>query len=375
MNHSSDIERNTVGENEDNSTSFTRLYKEGKKKLDVPKTDDEFWKEILLYYPHTKGAKPVYDAFKADGNAHLFILVIKEEKKRYDMIYVFKKEKTTIEDKLNRETINTEILPNWLELKMDINDESKVIKKGKLFKEHLLRKLPNPLIKDITGDIWIYCEDEDIEPLWEWLYMDNIGFLADKTLLIRVPRECEFNRKVNRDEDESAKTSKFAVLSEINCPQADDAYTLIKSICENYSCDIDIGDQEGLEKIISYNYIHASLTKVDEDSYKPILDAAKGNISGQKKLPCFLFLKMCGCSDGIRAGVFGLVNPDVWIETSFEVGEVSFEEEFYRVFCNTGDISKAIIKARNEISNSFLRFAYVLKGNPLILREFLKHYP
>jgi hypothetical protein len=223
--------------------------------------------------------------------------------------------------------------------------------------------------------IWIYCEDEDINRIWEWIYMDNIGFFGDDVLLIRVPRECEFNRKVNRDEDESVETLKFAVLHKPGSPEAYETPEIVRTCCKKYGCQyIDVYDREGLQNLINYNYIHASLADLnDVGLYQDILEEVEIN-KGQKKLPCFLFLKVCSCCDEIREGVFGLVNPDVWLETSFDVKEDSFEKAFYREFCNTGDISEAIIKARNKIPNSSLRFAYVLKGNPIILREFLNYH-
>lgn len=192
-----------------------------------------------------------------------------------------------------------------------------------------------------------------------------------------MPRECEFNRKVNRDEDESEETLKFAVLHKPESPEAYATSEIIRTCCNKYTCQyIDIDNLEGLQNLSDYNYIHTSLADLNAvDHYLSILAGAGEEINkGQKKLPCFLFLKVCRCCDEIRAGIFGLVNPDVWIETSFDVKDDSFEKEFYREFCNTGDISKAILKARKTIPNNFLRFAYVLKGNPIILREFLNHH-
>jgi hypothetical protein len=331
------------------------------------------FKEKVIEKNHNLVA--AFEAFdKSDCKSLLFIVVSIDDKK----VYFFTKQNSTVKPNWKEITYNIieEISAKWDDLSEDlINQKEEDIKcTGRNFYDWLVKDVL-PTGYDRMCEVWIYCEDADIDPIWEWLYTDNIGFFGDDVLLIRVPRECEFNRKVNRDEDESVETLKFAVLHKPGSPEAYETPEIVRTCCKKYGCQyIDVYDREGLQNLIKYNYIHASLADLnDVGLYQDILEEVEIN-KGQKKLPCFLFLKVCSCCDEIREGVFGLVNPDVWLETSFDVKEDSFEKAFYREFCNTGDISKAILKARKEISDNFLRFAYVLKGNPIILREFLNYH-
>lgn len=378
MNHSSDIERDTVGGNNAIFTSATIIRhagEEGRKKVGRPKTEDKVWEDIETYYKHAVGAKPVYYAFKADSNAHLFILVIKVKDEKKDKIYVFKKGKTTIEDELDHNTINEEIVPDWKKLKTNINDKSEVITKGKFFKEHLLRKVPETLITEITGDIWIYCEDEYIEPLWEWLY--TTFFWGHKFHIFRIPVNCDFSVS-------DFEVQNFAFLKDESCKRAstlsNKIHGSLKSIltCPNRSL-------QSLEydDLKSYDCINISAKKetFEEKTFNKIIAKISSRIAeSNKKLNLkFLFLNtFCEATSRMHpspAELISVLSPLAWVDCSLEISEKNaknFILKFYKATkdslknnkeANVVEIFETIRKELIE-QGGFWPFGYIIRGNP-----------
>jgi hypothetical protein len=163
----------------------------------------------------------VYEAFMHDPNAHLFIAV---RNKRADAnsctIYFFTKQNSHL------------VIPSRIEIESNIL--LKIIRKWDDLSEHLInqneedikctgRNFYDWLVKDVlpTGydrmcEVWIYCEDADIDPIWEWLCTKSSNgesfFWGDNFHIIRIPENGEFGISNN-----PCQINKVAFISDVDC--------------------------------------------------------------------------------------------------------------------------------------------------------------
>jgi hypothetical protein len=148
--------------------------------------------------------KVAKEAFDADSNAKLFIVVVNinnkknEDKKIYYIHKTLSIDPTDISDE-NRKSVNKE----WGTLKKSIGavKEDKVISFGKKVYDTLLvnKKISNG--SDETSGVWIYCIDEMIYPIWEWLYdEDRKFFWGDKFHIVRIPNGCDMAKECTLNE-------------------------------------------------------------------------------------------------------------------------------------------------------------------------------
>ena len=256
-------------------------------------TDETFWNVVTKRYPY---ARAIYNAFKDNFNARLFIIVVPDGESS-KIHFITKQELlpelfiTKIDVLIEAKTRFNEITPRWKELGKKIlnNEEQDVIDSGNRFHDHLLmgylfsidaefeNDLNEPIVSDglkkkfkdngfslsnpslsstienreweITDEkrkyalkiedetlkiylkskkkwlnsyiggknivpqcantfgVWVYCEDKNFYPLWEWLY-DGSSFWGDNYHIIRVPPKKEYK---------DFKIGNFAILSDGAC--------------------------------------------------------------------------------------------------------------------------------------------------------------
>jgi hypothetical protein len=87
---------------------------------------------------------------------------------------------------------------------------------GNIYHELIPEKLRNKLVKRSSKQwVWIYCDSEQYNPIWEWLYtgQNSEGFFwGDKYSIIRLPKKCEFIYDKLKGYKDSKKIFNFAYL-------------------------------------------------------------------------------------------------------------------------------------------------------------------
>jgi hypothetical protein len=178
-------------------------------------------------------AKEVYEAFKSNTNAHLFVYVLNMREANGDqrgavlsflknqenagrsslehqenpdyVICYFKKienSQTVILVPLNNKEIE-ELMNKFDEIKNSVKkideseeqeSENEVEKHGGALYRHLTGKkeVLQPRECNSSYGVWINCKDEAIDPLWEWLYTKSEDFFwGDKFSIVRIPESWE----------------------------------------------------------------------------------------------------------------------------------------------------------------------------------------
>ena len=178
-------------------------------------------------------AKEVYEAFKSNTNAHLFVYVLNMREANGDqrgavlsflknqenagrsslehqenpdyVICYFKKienSQTVILVPLNNKEIE-ELMNKFDEIKNSVKkideteeqeSENEVEKHGEALYRHLTGKkeVLQPRECNSPYGVWINCKDEAIDPLWEWLYIKSEDFFwGDKFSIVRIPESWE----------------------------------------------------------------------------------------------------------------------------------------------------------------------------------------
>jgi hypothetical protein len=228
--------------------------------------------------------------------------------------------------------------------------------------------------------VWIYCNDPEFNPLWEWLYTspsnnaapetsnvenykttdkksphsrkssshpskwacfnkilqkfirrqqsienneDDGFFWGDNFFLFRVvPGECEIQ------EESVFEIDKVAVLRQkLGCIYSDANATYLENLCTNKSkmiCDIFLEDHNALEtelvkKSDPVDYIlHVAARK----NYITRSDSFMPVLNILKKLnkePVLLFLNICECNSTVRSNFINSIPTKTWIDTSSAV--------------------------------------------------------
>jgi hypothetical protein len=283
--------------------------------------------------------------------------------------------------------IETWDLMNTKDISNRMSEKGKKIKAvGRSLDEYL--SLSQQLSEELTEGtqdkcIWIFCEDNEVFSLWEWIYYENSSsgerfFWGDKFLLIRVPKGYK-SKKINKliinkslllldGEEYSIKQKEFLmeklkkpltvipIKEEQSNPSLHRQSRRLNNKSNSGSFDaIFVVAQEASEKIQNY------LTKV----VKTESDSAK-----------FVFLNTCKCPSCIFANNETMPTP--WIGTSFEIDSYfsyHLAKYFYDELLN--DNGKTVAEAFKEgkkrsknllehdlgLKNDW-RHAYVICGNP-----------
>lgn len=176
---------------------FMNDYEKEKNKIEKEETKS-YLEELEADFPHVKVA---YKAFMCDPNTHLFIAV-RNKRAGADSctIYSFTKQNSRLIIPTKKEIeskILSEIISKWDKLREHIikQRENDIIRTGTDFYEWLLKDvLPNGCNR--MCEVWIYCEDADIDPIWEWLYIEEREFFwGDEFSIVRIQKGCDMSKK------------------------------------------------------------------------------------------------------------------------------------------------------------------------------------
>ena len=379
------------------STINERLQESGEK----VKHDDAT--EILGYASKVLDdfAKEVYEAFQSNTNAHLFVYVLNMEEVNDDIprrkavlspfedqenvacvIYYFTKignSPAVIPVPLNYKKLE-ELMVSFDKIKKSVKkfDESEEQEAENAAEEHgkdlYIRLTGNkevlqPSECNSSYGVWINCKDEDIDPLWEWLYTKSEDFFwGDKFSIVRLSRGTEQLNVHNLE------ISNFAYLKgRVHSKH----FGQVSGICKKIKPEFIELDKLGSSNLGSFKGIHVftgGSEKHNIGAYRDSIDSALLKMH-EPNTPYFLFLNMCGCKE-LRLQITKqpdnnrLFLPETWIDTYLDVEEtfaVAFEIEFYKELCyKRTNVAEALINARRKLSNNVCRLAYFLNGNPCV---------
>lgn len=344
-------------------------------------------------------ATKVYEAFKSNTNAKLFVYVLNMKKNNISrrnavlsslgypenvdsVIFYFTKignTPTVIPVLLDNKKLS-DLMNFFNEIKNSVKkiDESKeqeAENEAKEYGESLYicltgnKEVLQPRECNSSYGVWINCKDEAIDPLWEWLYTKSEDFFwGDKFSIVRLSRGTEQLNVHNLE------ISNFAYLKgRVNSKH----FGQVSGICKKIKHEFIELDELGSSNLGSFKGIHVftgGSEKHNIGAYRESIDSAILKMQ-EPNTPYFLFLNMCGCKE-LRLQITTqpdnnrLFLPETWIDTYLDVEEtfaVDFEIEFYKELCyNRTNVAEALINARRKLSNNVCRLAYFLNGNPCV---------
>lgn len=331
------------------------------------------FKEKVIEKNHNLVA--AFEAFdKSDCKSLLFIVVSIDDKK----VYFFTKQNSTVK-------------PNWKEITYNIIEE--ISAKWDGLSEHLINQKEEDikctgmnfydwLVKDVlptgcdrTSEVWIYCEDADIDPIWEWLYIKSSNgecfFWGDKFHIIRIPENGEFGISNN-----PCQINKVAFISDVECScKCGDEECFVGLPEENK---IDLRYLKGDTNLDAFDCVHlvarSSIVTTD------LLNSCESALSKAKFKFLFLHIRTeehDRTLDDLQKLKKIFIRPaDIWIDTSLNLPNDSeapyFTKYFYEELWSKKGIAESATKARKKIEEekkdlgckNFWRLVYVVKGNP-----------
>jgi hypothetical protein len=361
------IEKETLGKDKVINEYNNEVCKKEQSKFDI----EDFKKK----HRHVEAARK---ACMTDSKTILFIAVLPEGPIARK-IYFFTKGNPDqpITINVSGKTIREEIINGengWNRLKeigMTV-EQTEVEGIGKLFHRHLVRqKLVLHNECDGMSGVWIYCKDEDINPLWEWIYLaEKKSFWGDIFQIVRIPENCEF-------EDLNFGVESVTILHAPACIYADGDYhkiskTGIEPDKKEFTCTKNLNDLNGFD----YG-IHVTEDVMNGEMKQAIENASGDNDTCPLGLNTnFLFLNIFTSRGPCDTCYYWsrwikLISAKTCIYTSLSVPrEIAekFIESFYGYFAKGENVVEATKKAREDIdlygSRRFWKFAYLVMGNP-----------
>jgi hypothetical protein len=386
---------------QDNKSEKTKkieeLYYEEKKKT---------WKNEIEYV-YSKIGKvcnigKVYDAFKSDGDAFLFICTIiipediKQRTPKVIKTYFFGKSIPYLEPITKEAGDIGKLRDNWKKLETELKDLNKIMKRGRYFCRWLHRDkpilpkdlneirergkdiyrwllgakpiLPNNLsnARSGMGGIWIFCAAKEVEPIWEWLCPEtNDGeFLGDEFCIVRIHDDCKI-------EDNCQVGKELIILGDKT--RMDSPHTQLESVCKQVNKStvlVDkfnkhpLGETTSPESI--RNRVICNMTDIDDTTVNTFFEETiykKSNILLSH--PC-------------RQLLYSNQSPIIWVDSRFDIPK---EQAMYFVkcFCEVlGEhsinpekvrVAKIVTETREKMKNGsnihgLWRLAFVVNGNP-----------
>jgi hypothetical protein len=353
----------------------------------------EIWKrEIKGHYPNIG---EVYDAFKSDGDAFLFIctIIIPEDIKQHTpkviKTYFFGKS-TPYLDPITKEAGEISQLTNkWKILKTKLEDPNESRKRWRYLYRWLLGdkdlneirtcgrcfyewshgvepSLSNNLsnVRSGMGGIWIFCAANEVEPIWEWLYptkKDDGEFWGDEFCIVRIPDDFEIVENCQVDKE-------LFIL--VDKSSTDSQHMQLESRCNQVNI-------VGVDRLDSHplgetppesirNCVMCDMTDIIDATLKYFFEESiytKSNI---------LLLHPC------RQLQYSDQSPIIWVDSRFDMPKEQ-AMNFVKCFCEVlGEhsinpekvrVAKIIAETREKMKNGsnihgLWRLAYVVNGNP-----------
>ncbi len=290
--------------------------------------------------------------FREDRTALLLICVSKENNKFNSL---FLKKEGESEAHYIRE-LNENVIKKWNdELKGNIHnenlkDEDVACKVEKIFitnkkeKDILHRK---PSEDDKVRGVWIFCENEDIDPIWEWLYGEKERFFwGDEFHIVRIPKGCDISEKCTLNELITFEDDSLSgTTGECMCGSFMRKLKKLKHVSKSRSLEVLIKNHKEYNEDSknSMLYFQMPLTAVEQKKVEMIFCKEKN-----KNLILDLHTQLTN---------FGNY-PSTWINSSFKV-ETPQSSCFFKYFCEVLDehlgnpeetnIAKIVTETRKKV--------------------------
>ena len=344
-------------------------------------------KELLDNYPCCNKALRV---FREDKSKLLFILVIEDEDDKGDTIRFFTKQNQNpkpiiIDQEIRKKSIG---LNRILKGKQDYT-EREVINLSKSLSEKLLHGV-NGVLPETPGEeywVWIYCEIDNINHIWEWIYTGNGEqfFWGDRFFIVRIPENCNF-------ENLNFQFNKATILFERSsspayetCAKEEILRTILRNMADCHVTPID--DPQDLKNLEIFKFIHVGASRKTFENGEEWIKAFHRRLLQIK--PYFLFFTMFADSPSSKHGCLSksinLQPHTTLIDSYFNIPKEfasPFVKCFYKILneslknSNEANIVEILAKTRKKFEklgnketlgyNPFWRLAYVVTGNPYI---------
>lgn len=232
---------------------------------------------------------------------------------------------------------------------------------------------------DKNNNILIYCQDEYIDYVWEWIYWKEKNFFwGDRFHIVRIPKNYKFEK------DLKFQIDTFTFLLDSYCPQVCKKCKKSKKFLNELLENIVECKKIPLESSKQFRHlkdcVHIGACRETIEKNPDYFKTFKGELALNK--PKFLFLniftkKNSPSKRGLLSEAINSAPPTIWIDSSLNIEEnfaSAFVESFYEVFEKSlknnkeAKIVEIIAKTREKIEkdqkNSFWRLAYIVNGNP-----------
>jgi hypothetical protein len=253
---------------------------------------------------------------------------------------------------------------------------NKLIPKG--IKEMLEAELE--IDNDKIKDVWIFCEEENIDYPWEGIHWGNF-YWGDRFHIVRIP-EGRIPENCKSD-NQNIQIKKIAVIIDEDCDCTDSDMEYFNKLSEKKKEIISLQNEEDLNKLdlkgVDSIHVVASIDTIEEKgNLRDLFEDAFNKLDNKPK---FLFLNIRS-RDPVRAARDYINLPefknifiravDIWIDTSFGLQDdisPGFAKEFYEVLesCkkNQKNVTEVVTEAREKMDcKRFCRLAYMVFGNP-----------
>jgi hypothetical protein len=320
------------------------------------------WDNLKKEKSHVKA---VHEAFKKRSSAILLIVVSRDAKTNILNIYYLTKQNPDypITVPIKDKTLTDDIGGSWNALISELTKNEGCIKtKGEAFSTYLLN---NEDILSVDsqnmGEVWVYCQNKFLEPLWEWLFWKN-DFWGNLFHIVRIPETFMNNEGLK------SKIEEVTILRAPSCLCAvADSQIIGASGVETK--DKDISSAEDLQGL-NGNGIHV-VQDVTINVMRAAVDIAKTR--QEPNSPILLFLniftskKLSDTYDD-REKWMKLFQAKMSIFTTLSVPIASvsdFTEIFYTRLAEKNNIFEAFKAAKSD-SKTYLKFAYVALVDPTL---------
>lgn len=317
--------------------------------------------ELTKQYPHIKEA---LEAFMSDSNTFLLIAVVSG--KTTAKIYFFTKQNQTPTSITIDTTKKNEIMEVYTKIRKKMKAEKSdctqkdIIDSGnELFQKLLEGVLPEKPDKEYG--VWIYCEDKQINPLWEWICVKSEDessenskyfFWGDRFFIVRIPTERI--PETYKSEDSKFKIEEVDILLDTNSSNACSDRKCLRElgIVDN---EIDLNKPDAQNNLKASDCIHIAADIELFIHHTPLLNALKAS-----KDMTFLFLNIWG--PGVSRGMhimkwINVISAKTRIYPILNVPPdfaPIFAKCFYECVAKEKNVAEAVRKTREEIEKGYL---------------------
>lgn len=259
------------------------------------------------------------------------------------------------------------------------------IQLGKFIPKNIQAKLKEELQNDDNKikNVWIFCEENDIDYLWEWIYCEEKDFFWGKKFHIcRIP-----NDRISKGglKPQNIEVKQYAFISPNNCQCGYKDKNCFNSTF--FSLRKALNNIRNLNGVDCMHFVaKIDIYQENRDIYESCEDAFKalGYYDQDNKYKIkFLFLNIRipenfnDYKELIESPEYKLRllelkdlftrSAEIWIDTNLDLPDdlaLNFSNDFYIELKNGRKTIPEVLTEARKKGNEFCRLAYVVKGNP-----------